>query len=150
MLSELYRKNLRYEMHYRTNIIDAYSTVRNQKERPVFSHLWQCYAWAAILGFINNRRRPLASPVDHAFDMGVIRNNGESIFNALICCAIAKSDVDMNILKSPDIIIKTIEEYANGGFDYISEILIEKDKFYFDSFENFIMELLNRKEYCNE
>lgn len=146
MLSELYRKNLRYEIPYRADIIDTYSTVRNQKERPVFSQLWQCYAWAAILGFINNRSRPLASPVDHAFDMGVIRNNGESIFNALVCCAIAKADDNIDILKSPDAIIKTIEEHANGGFDYISEMLIEKNRFYFDSFENFIFELLDRKE----
>lgn len=145
MLNELYRKDLRYEEHYRASIIDVYATVRNQKERPVFSQLWQCYAWAAILGFIHNRRRELSSPVKSAFDMGIIRNNGESVFNALVCCSIAKADENIDILKSPEIIVKTIEEYANGGFDYISEILIEKDKFYFDSFENFIFELLDRK-----
>lgn len=86
----------------------------------VFSYHWQCFAWAAIVGFIKDKRLPISSKLaDKAFSLNTMTNNdGEKVAHAIICMAIAKAG-DLNIIKNPDEFITIINEYANGGFHYI-------------------------------
>lgn len=86
----------------------------------VFSYHWQCFAWAAIVGFIKDKRLPISSKLaDKAFSLNTMTNNdGEKVAHAIICMAIAKAG-DLNIIKNPDDFITIINEYANGGFHYI-------------------------------
>ena len=144
-LTDIATKDLRYEARYRTTIIDRYSEVRGSiNNRPIFSELWQCYAWAAVLGFINDRRRPLESPINTSFDFSTIRNKGPLVHKALLCAAIAKSDEGIEVLRDPKAVITLIEEYANGGFDLIAETLDEKGLTFFDSFDNMLSEVMDR------
>lgn len=143
-LADLYNIKTRYEKKNR-KIMESYSEIRGSLEgRKVFSQLWQCYAWATILGFINDRRRKLDSPFDSAFDMGVIHNNGETVCKALMCLGMSKAEDGYDCLKDPKLLVEVIEEYANGGFDYIAEMLAEKGESYLDSFPAFLNELLDR------
>lgn len=143
---ELFNIKPRFEKAAREKIIERYSRTRGTLEdRPVFSQNWQPFAWAAVLGFINNRKRPLSSPLGEPFgDFGIINNNGRLIANALICLALSKSETGAEILKDPKGLVTIIEEYANGGFDHIMENLDEKGESYFDSFDNFLVEALKR------
>lgn len=147
LLADIASIRPRYEARYRTNIIDRYSEVRgNVGNRPIFSQLWQCYAWAAVLGFINDRHRPLESPMGDAFPFSTIRDNGPLVHKALVCAALAKAETDIEVLRDPREVVRIIEEYANGGFDLISEILEEKGKTHFDGFEKMLFEVMGRGE----
>ena len=137
--------HMRYEQHYRESIIERYSEARGKvNNRPTFSQFWQCYAWAAVLGFINNRRRALSTPTNTSFMFGTIVANGPLVYKALLCSAIAKSEQGIDVLRNPKDLITIIEEYANGGFDLIAETVEEKGKFYFDDFGKMLMEVMNR------
>ncbi|MGI4822608.1 MAG: hypothetical protein ACRYFV_15470 [Janthinobacterium lividum] len=137
--------HMRYEQHYRESIIERYSEARGKvNNRPTFSQFWQCYAWAAVLGFINNRRRALIAPTSTSFMFGTIVANGPLVYKALLCSAIAKSEEGIDVLRNPKDLITIIEEYANGGFDLIADTLEEKGKFHFDDFGKMIMEVMNR------
>ncbi len=144
-LSDIAVLKPRYEARYRKDIIDRYAEVRGSvSNRPIFSQLWQCYAWAAVLGFTNDRRRSLDAPTGDAFAFSTVRDNGPLVHKALICAAIAKSEIGIDVLRDPREVIRIIEEYANGGFDLISEILDENGKIYFDSFDNMLNEVIDR------
>ncbi len=88
----------------------------------VFSYHWQCFAWAAIVGFIYCDPLPLESPIaDKSFSLNtMINNDGERIAEALICMSISKSN-NLSILKQPEEVIKMINEYANAGFHRIQK-----------------------------
>jgi hypothetical protein len=137
----------RYEVKYRESIINKFSEARGSiSNRPIFSQLWQCYAWAAMLGFIHDRHRPLESKTDVAFSLGTINTHGPLVYNALICSALAKAEQGIEILRDPKGIVTIIEEYTNGGFDYISELIEEKGVAHFDDFNNILMEVVSRPE----
>lgn len=145
-LSDIAVLKPRYEARYRTDIIDRYAEVRGQvSNRPIFSQLWQCYAWAAVLGFIHDRRRPLDAPTGDAFAFSTIRDNGPLVHKTLICAALAKAEAGIDVLREPREIIRIIEEYANGGFDLIAEMLDDKGKTHFDNFDNMLNELMKRE-----
>lgn len=117
--------------------------------RKYFSQLWEAYAWASIIGFINNKKLKL-TPIDKndsvkndAFKFSVILNNGEDIAFALILAAISKSDKGFKVLESPNEIIQIISEYANGGFQIIKEKIAE-DPNIFQNPNDYIKELLER------
>lgn len=145
-LSDIASIRPRYEAQYRASIISRYAEVRgNTGNRPIFSQLWQCYAWAAVLGFINDRSRPLETPTDSAFAFSTIYNQGPMVHKTLLCAAIAKADAGIEVLRDPKAVINIIEEYANGGFDLISETLDEKGITFFDSFDTILMEVIGRE-----
>lgn len=83
----------------------------------VFSSYWQCFVWAAVVGFLYEKPRPLKSPLaDKPFSLRTMMNNeGEKDAQALLCMCIAKAGT-LNILKNPEDAINLINEYANAGF----------------------------------
>jgi hypothetical protein len=110
----------------------------------VFAYHWQCFAWAAIIGFLRNERRPIAAPIaDRPFSLTTMRNNnGEKIAEALICLCIAKSK-SLDIMKTPEEAIDMINEYANGGFYHIMK-LMQNGENTFNDLEKVKQEIFNR------
>jgi hypothetical protein len=118
-----------------------------KKDNLFFAQYWQGFAWAAVLGFLNNRRIPLDPKTkDSSFKFGVIRRNGPSIAEALILMAIAKSEGSYEIFEKPTEIALIISEYATGGATIINEIREtpgSENKFDFP--DDFLSEIEDRK-----
>ena len=114
-----------FEKYTKENVILKFSN-KQGGDFNVFSNHWQCFVWAAVIGFIHDKRRPLQSPLaDKPFSLTTMRNGGgEKDAEALICMCIAKSG-SLDIMKNPEKAINMINEYANGGFYYILEMLDE-------------------------
>ena len=89
-----------------------------------FSNYWQVYAWAAIIGFLNDKRIEGASLENRtSFEYQVISNASESISYGLVLMAIGKIEG----IKSDEIldarkILSIISEYAEGGAKHVLEI----------------------------
>lgn len=90
----------------------------------VFSNYWQCFVWAAVVGFFRDEKRPLQSPLaDKPFNLNTMCNgDGEKDAQALLCMCIAKAG-SLEILKEPTNAINLINEYANGGFYRILKMM---------------------------
>lgn len=110
----------------------------------VFSYHWQCFVWAAVIGFLRNERRPLTPPIaDKPFSLNTMMNNhGEKDAQALICLAIAKAG-SLDIMKNPTDAINLINEYANGGFYHIMK-LMENGENSFNDLEKVKQEIFSR------
>ena len=110
----------------------------------VFSFHWQCFVWAAIIGFLRDERKPLTPPIaDKPFKLNTMLNNGgEKDAQALICLAIAKAK-SLDIMKNPTDAINLINEYANGGFYHIMK-LMENGENSFNDFEKVKQEIFSR------
>jgi hypothetical protein len=90
----------------------------------VFAYHWQCFAWAATIGFTRDLHRPLEPPIaDRPFSLNTMKNgDGDKVAQALLCMCIAKAG-SLDIMKEPQKAIDMINEYANGGFYYIMKEL---------------------------
>ena len=61
LVSELSDKRLKYKTIHREGILDRFCGVQGSQQvidRKYFSQLWEGYTWAAIIGFINDKRIP--------------------------------------------------------------------------------------------
>lgn len=96
----------------------------SKQDDKFFSKYWQVYAWAAIIGFVNNKREKGANlPHQSSFQFQMIDNGSESIANALILMAIGKIEgsSSKDILDSREI-LTIISEYAEGGAKHVLEL----------------------------
>lgn len=120
-MEDIFEIKFTFEQLVKDNVILKFSNKQGGYFN-VFSFHWQCFAWAAVVGFIYNKRKALNSPLaDKPFNLNTMRNGGgEKITEALICMCIAKEG-SLKIMKEPSKAIDTINEYANGGFYYIME-----------------------------
>lgn len=134
-----------YEQYVRDNVILQFSN-KQGGDYNVFSSYWQCFAWAAVIGFLRDERKPLGSPLaDRPFSLRTMQNNdGEKVAQALICMCIAKND-SLDIMKNPADAIGMINEYANAGFYHILK-LIETGENTFNDFEKVKQEIFSRGE----
>lgn len=119
----------------------------SKKDDKFFSKYWQVYAWAAIIGFTNDKREVGASLHNQSsFQYQMITNGSDSIAHALLLMAIGKIDAEKaeDFLKSRKL-LTIISEYAEGGAKHILEIRqtpgYERK---FDSPDDFLMEIVNR------
>ena len=147
LLDEIGHLRPRIESGYYQTIINRYSTARSQNTLRTFAFKWQPYAWAAIMGFTNNRRRKLEGGTDSFGEFGIIkgRDGSPTVYKSLLMLVIAKEENWKKYLLEPGEYLKVIDEYANGGFDLISEMLEVKGEKYFDEFENFLREIESRQ-----
>lgn len=115
-------------------------------DRKYFSQLWQGFAWAAIIGFINDRSIPLGTDTKKdVFAYQVISNQAPRVADALILMAIAKSGRNYEILLEPNEISRILSEYAKGGAEYIKEIReTPGTENYFDNEDDFLNEIMDR------
>lgn len=113
----------------------------------IFSYYWQCFVWAATIGFLRNERRELSPGTERIFSLNTMKSNGgEKDAQALICMCIARTG-SIDIMKEPAEAIKVISEYANGGFYHILK-LMENGENTFNDFEKVKQEIFSR-DYWN-
>lgn len=149
IVQDLNGKLINYDDVWATEIRDRFcrkeENIRETQNR-FFSQFWQGFAWAAIIGFLKDRRSPLDSKTKQAsFRFAQINNNAPKVAEALILLAIAKSGSNYEILMQPDEIASIMSEYAKGGAEYIKEIReTPGTENLFDSEDDFRNELLDR------
>ncbi len=109
----------------------------------IFSYYWQCFVWAATIGFLRNERRPLSTGIERIFSLNTMKGNGgEKVAQALICMCIARTG-SLDIMKTPSDAVQVISEYANGGFYHIMK-LMENGENTFNDLEKVKQEIFAR------
>jgi hypothetical protein len=143
-MENIFEIRFSFEQRMRDEIIVKFSN-KQGGDFNVFSYHWQCFAWAAVIGFFYEQRRALQAPLaDRPFSLNTMRNtNGDKITQALLCMCIVKAGT-LDILKEPDNAISLINEYANGGFYYIQN-LIDNGENSFNDLEKVKQEIFKRK-----
>lgn len=118
-MEDLFDIKFTYEQKVKEEVIDYFSD-KQGGEYGVFNYQWQCFVWAAAIGFSRDLRKPIGSPIaDRPFSLNtMIRTKGEKDARALLCMCVARAG-SVNILKDPNAAINLINEYANGGFYWI-------------------------------
>lgn len=149
IVQDLNSKLINYDDEWANGIRDKFCRKEESislKERKFFSQYWQGFAWAAIIGFLNDRRSSLdPKSKNSSFRFQVISNQAPKIAEALILLAIAKSGSNYEILMQPDEIATILSEYAKGGAEYIKEIReTPETENFFDNEDDFRNELLDR------
>lgn len=149
IIQDLNGRLINYDDVWATEVRDKFcrkeENIRDT-ENLFFSQYWQGFAWATIIGFINERRSPLNPKTKSAsFRFAQITNNAPKIADALILMAIAKSGSNYEILMKPDEVATILSEYAKGGAEYIKEIReTPGQENFFDNEDDFRNELLDR------
>jgi len=143
-MEDIFEIRFSFEQRMKDEIIVKFSN-KQGGDFNVFSYHWQCFAWAAVIGFFYEKRLPLQAPLaDKPFSLNTMRNNnGDKVTQALLCMCIAKAGT-LDILKEPDKAISLINEYANGGFCYIQN-LIDNGENLFNDLEKVKQEIFKRK-----
>jgi hypothetical protein len=150
LFTEINKRNVHYG-NYVEQIRDLFARKQEslkKQDDKFFSKYWQVYAWAAIIGFINEKREEGADlPIQSSFQYQMIANGSETIANGLLLMAIAKVEAKeaKDILNSRKL-LTIISEYAEGGAKHILEIRQTPgfDR-KFDSPDDFLIEIIKRK-----
>ena len=142
-MDNIFEMRFSYEQKIKDEVISKFSNKQGGGYN-VFSYYWQCFVWAAIIGFLRNEKRQLTPPIaDRPFSLNTMfNNNGEKDAQALICLAIAKAG-SLDIMKNPIDAINLINEYANGGFYHILK-LMENGENSFNDLEKVKQEIFSR------
>lgn len=142
-MDNIFELRFSFEQKTKDKVIYKFSN-KQGGDFNVFSYHWQCFVWAAIIGFLRNERRSLTPPIaDKPFSLNTMMNNhGERDAQALICLAIAKAG-SLDIMKNPSEAINLINEYANGGFYHIMK-LMENGENSFNDLEKVKQEIFTR------
>lgn len=143
-MENIFEIRFSFEQRMKDEIIVKFSN-KQGGDFNVFSYHWQCFAWAAVIGFFYEQRRTLQTPIaDRPFSLNTMRNNGgDKVAQALLCMCISKAG-NLDILKEPEQAISLINEYANGGFYYIQN-LINNGENSFNDLEKVKQEIFKRK-----
>lgn len=119
---EIFSRKIPIEVNTQNAVIRRFANKQGGADN-VFSYHWQAFAWAAVVGFIYDERKPLGSPKDKVFSLNTMNGNeGDKVAQALVCMCVAKAG-NLEILKNPEEAINLIAEYANGGFYLILKML---------------------------
>ena len=120
-MDDIFDIKFSFEQKVKEEVIDYFSA-KQGGQFGVFNYQWQCFVWAATIGFIKNKKLPLGSPIaDKPFNLKTMLNtDGEKDARALICMCVARAG-KLDILKNPEDAINLINQYANGGFHWIMD-----------------------------
>jgi len=127
---KLFIKLNKSDVHYGNNLEQIRDLFARKQESlkkqddKFFSKYWQVYAWAAIIGFVNNKREEGAElPFRTSFQFQMITNGSESIANGLLLMAIGKVEAtEVKEVLNVRNLLTIISEYAEGGAKHILEI----------------------------
>lgn len=141
-MDDIFDIRFSFEQKVKEEVIDFFSA-KQGGQYGVFNFQWQCFVWAATIGFSRDIKRALKSPIaDKPFNLNtMLHNNGEKDAHALICMCIARSG-SINIMREPEKAINLINEYANGGFYWILDRMRQKPAL--NTFEWVKQEVFNR------
>ena len=110
------------EQEIKENVIVKFSNKQGGAYN-IFSYYWQCFVWAATIGYLRNESRKLSTGIERIFSLNTMKaNGGEKDAQALICMCIARSG-SIDIMKNPSDAIQQISEFANGGFYHIMKLM---------------------------
>ena len=129
-MEKLFIKLNKSDIHYGNNLEQIRDLFARKQESlkkqddKFFSKYWQVYAWAAIIGFVNNKREEGAElPFRTSFQFQMITNGSESIANGLLLMAIGKVEArEVKEILNVRNLLTIISEYAEGGAKHILEI----------------------------
>lgn len=149
LFTEINKRNVHYGNYVEQirNMFARKQESLKKQDDKFFSKYWQVYAWAAIIGFINDKREEGAElPHQSSFQYQMITNGSNSVADALLLMAIAKVDAKeaKDILNSRKL-LTIISEYAEGGAKHILEIRETPGyEGQFDSPDHYLMEIVKR------
>lgn len=131
-INDIFEIRFSFEQKVKDEVILKFSN-KQGGDFNVFSSHWQCFVWAAVVGFLRNERRQLKSPIaDKPFSLKtMINNDGDKDAKALLCMCVAKAG-SLDILKTPESAITLINEYANAGFYHIIKLMENETSSYND------------------
>jgi len=149
LFTEINKRNVHYG-NYVEQIRDMFARKQEslkKQDDKFFSKYWQVYAWAAIIGFINDKREEGAElPHQSSFQYQMITNGSNSVADALLLMAIGKVEAKeaKDILNSRKL-LTIISEYAEGGAKHILEIRQTPGwERKFDSPDDYLIEIVKR------
>lgn len=149
LFTEINKRNVHYG-NYVEQIRDMFARKQEslkKQDDKFFSKYWQVYAWAAIIGFINDKREEGADlPHQSSFQYQMITNGSNSVADALLLMAIGKFQATeaKDILNSRKL-LTIISEYAEGGAKHILEIRQTPGwERKFDSPDDYLIEIVRR------
>jgi len=142
-MDNIFEIRFSFEQNIKEKVISVVST-KQGGDYNVFAYHWQCFAWAAIIGFLRNERKPLTPPIaDKPFSLKTMMNNdGEKVAQAIICLTIARCG-SLDVMKNPNEAINIINEYANGGFYHVLKMM-ETGENSFNDLEKVKQEIFSR------
>lgn len=148
---------LKYESIFHETIINTFcqwqsgsDNGREEKGR-IFNAGYEVFIYAFFVGLYREERRPLKSPTKsfsmEIFRLGDVKERNTSrskylsIQRYIFAALIAKTDIDLvaydkgnlAIEEAVDMLMNTMNEYANGGFYYINEIIEQQEDFFMSS-----------------
>ena len=127
--------NLNMELSHFNNVVSKISQSKGSGEinddSKFFNNNWMPFVMAALYGFKHNISRPLTGDIKtDVFKFIQIYRGSDKLFKLLVL-----NVVNLHGYKVLDDKVKiknTIEEFANGGFDFLSEKIKTEDKFLMD------------------
>lgn len=141
-MDDIFEIKFPVEQEIKENVIVKFSNKQGGAYN-ISSFYWQCFVWAATIGFLRNERRKLSTGIERIFSLNTMKaNGGEKDAQALICMCIARFG-SIDIMKNPSDAIQLISEYANGGFYHIMK-LMENGENSFNDLEKVKQEIFSR------
>lgn len=151
------RRNPSWEIKYQESIIDVFcdygrGSSRLQGDRgKIFGAGYEMFIVAFFIGLYNDKRKPLVKDTSKIKTFGQPiqfwgnlegrfgRTSYGKIRNYIFAALVAKTDIDFVALDKGDITVRkvvddlmtTMEEYANFGFDFITEKMEEDPDCFF-------------------
>lgn len=151
------KRNPNYEKRYEENIIKQFcdfgrgSNYFQEARGKIFGAGYEIYIIAFFIGLYFNRRRKLnpdkskckglGQPIQYWGNKEVrgLRKQYSEIQKYMFMALIARSEVDfialdkdaIKVSKAVDILIETMEEYANFGFDYMDDKMTDNPDYFF-------------------
>lgn len=166
------RRNPNYEKRYEDSIIKQFtdfgkgSSSYQEVRGKIFGAGYEIYIIAFFIGLYFNRRKKLNPDSSKCKGFGQaiqywgnrenrgFRKQYSDIQQYIFAALVARSDIDFIMLdkdkmkasKAVDILIETMEEYSNFGFDYIDDKMTDNPEHFFknsaflDVFLSFVVE----------
>jgi len=151
------RRNPEFEIRYEDNIIKMFSdygkgsTGYQESRGKILGAGYEVYIMAFFIGLYNDKKRPLILDQTKRKSLGQalqywgnqetrkFRKSYGKIRDYIFVSLVTRSDVDFIALdkgeitprKVVDILIETMEEYANYGFYYIEDVLMNNPDYFF-------------------
>ncbi len=151
------KRNPNFEKRYEDNVIKQYTDYGKgtssylESRGKIYGAGYEIYIIAFFIGLYHNRRKPLNEDSSKVKGFGQaiqywgvrenrgLRRDYGKIQKYIFAALVARSDVDFIALdqdkitarKAVDILITTMEEYANFGFDYIDDKMQDNPEHFF-------------------
>lgn len=171
------KRNPNFEKRYEDNVIKQYtdygkgSTSFQESRGKIFGAGYEIYIIAFFIGLYHNQRKPLNEDANKVKGFGQAiqywggvenrrnRKKYSDIQKYIFAALVARSDVDFIALdqdkisarKAVDVLITTMEEYANFGFDYIEDKMLDNPEHFFknSAFLDVFLSLCNNDNQAN-